>query len=195
MIAGGILLLLVVTAAIGNRDKSGEKVPPPAWAQSVCGAIGTWRGEMESIVNEIRTPPATGESGTEEPQSQTPQGREALVREGLNNSVRATKTLVEGIDNAGTADTAKGAEADQLFSQWASTSRTALEQAQHALDHEATTLEEAVGQYAAAAVAIRTTLATGVHTLSQVSALDPELTNAVHESSTCQQLREEQTST
>jgi hypothetical protein len=192
MIAGGILLLLVVTAAIGNRDKSGEKVPPPSWAQSVCGAVGTWRGEMESIVNEIRTPPATGESGTEEPQSQTPQGREALVREGLKNSVRATKTLVEGIDNAGTADTAKGAEADQLLSHWAATSRTTLEHAQQTLEQEATTLEVALAQFAGAATAIRATLVTGVHTLSQVAALDTTLASAFHDSSTCQQLREEQ---
>ena len=36
MIAGGIGLLLVVTAAIGNRDKNGQTVPADAWAQSVC---------------------------------------------------------------------------------------------------------------------------------------------------------------
>jgi hypothetical protein len=44
-------------------------------------------------------------------------------------------------------------------------------------------------------VAIRSALATGVHTLSQAAALDPELAAAFRESSTCQQLREEQGST
>jgi hypothetical protein len=194
MIAGGLALLLVVTAAIGTNDRHGETVSADAWAQSTCGAIGTWRGEMEAIINDVRLPPATA-TGAEEPQSQTPQGTTGLVRTGLERSVRAASTLVTGIDDAGTPKTAKGAEAEQLFSHWASTSRTALEQAQQALDHKATTLEEAVTQYATAALAIRSTLATGVHTLSQVAALDPELTAAVQASSTCQQLHEEETST
>jgi hypothetical protein len=194
MILGGIGLLLVVTAAIGNRDKSGETVPADAWAQSVCGVIGTWRGEMEDIVDEIRQAPATG-TGVEEPQSQTPQGTTGLVRTGLERSIRATDTLVTGIDDAGTPDTPKGTEGAQLISQWATTSRTALQQAQDSLDHEAPTLEEAVAQYASAAQAIQSVLATGVHTLSQLAALDPELAAAVQASSTCQQLREEQSST
>ena len=195
VIVGGIGLLLVVTAAIGNRDKSGETVPADAWAQTVCGAVGTWRGEMEAIIDEIRQAQATGTLGIEEPQSQTPQGRTGIVRTGLERSVRATKTLVTGIENAGTPETEKGADAAQLLSQWASTSRAALEQAQQTLDHEATTLEEALTQYAAAAQAIRSTLATGVHTLSQVAALDPELAAAVQGSSTCQRLHEEESST
>ena len=194
MIAGGIGLLLVVTAAIGNRDKNGQTVPADAWAQSVCGAVGTWRGEMEAIVDDIRQAPATG-AGVEEPQSQTPQGTTGLVRTGLERSIRATDTLVTGIDDAGTPQTSKGTEAEQLITQWATTSRATLQQAQATLDHEAATPEEAIAQYATAAQAIRSTLAAGVHTLSQVTALDAELAAAVQGSSTCQQLHEEQSST
>jgi hypothetical protein len=194
-IAAGIVVVLVVTAAIGNRDKSGETVPASAWAQSTCGAVGTWRGEMEAIIHDVRQPPSTGASGVEEPQSQTPQGRAGLVREGLEQSVRAAKTLVTGIDNAGTPDSPQGADAAKLVSDWADASVTNLEKAQDSLDHEATTLEEAIAQLTGAAGAIRTTLATGVQTIADVARLDPQLAAALKGSSTCQQLREEQTST
>ena len=50
-IAAGIALVLVATAMVGNRDDSGETVPAGQWAQSVCGSIGVWRGEIEDIVD------------------------------------------------------------------------------------------------------------------------------------------------
>ena len=195
LVAAGVVVVLLVTVAIGHRDKSGDKVPPGAWAQSVCGAVGTWRGEMEAIVEQVRTPPSKGDLGVAEPQSETPQTRRALVRTGLQESVRATKTLVEGIDNAGIPDSGKGNEAATQVSDWAETSKNDLGTAQKGLEEEAQTLEEAVAQYAAAARAIGSTLATGVKTIASVAKLDPVLANAFRESSTCQQLREEQGST
>jgi hypothetical protein len=194
-VVAGVVVVIGVTAAIGNRDKSGKTVPAGEWAQTVCGTVGTWRGTMESIVEDVRTPPAKGQSGVEEPQSQTPQGRTGLVREGLKDSVRATKTLVEGVDNAGVPDTPHGDEAAQLVSSWASSSVSSLQQAQGSLEHEATTLEQALTQFADAAGAMRETLAGGVRTLVQVAALDPQLAAALLESSTCRQLRGEQSST
>jgi hypothetical protein len=195
LVAAGIVVVLLVTLAIGHRDKSGEKVPPGEWAQTVCGTVGTWRGEMEAIIEQVRTPPSKGDLGVAEPQSETPQTRRALVRSGLQESVRATKTLVEGIDDAGTPDSAQGGEAATKVSDWADTSKTNLEDAQKALEKEAQTLEEAVTQYGGAARAIGSTLATGVKTIASVAKLDPVLANAFRESSTCQQLREEQSST
>ena len=154
-IVGGIALLLVVTAMIGNRDKSGETVSADEWAQSACGAVGTWRGEMEAIIDDVRQAPSTGASGVEEPQSQTPQGSAGLVRSGLEQSVRATKTLVTGIDNAGVPDTDQGEAAAQQVSSWADSSVSSLEQAQDSLDQEASTLEDAVVQLTGAASALR----------------------------------------
>ena len=109
-IVGGIVVVLIVTAAIGNRDKSGDTVPAASYAQNVCSVVGTWRGEMEAIIDEIRQAPSRGSLGVEEPQSQTPQGRRELVRTGLETSIRATKNLVEGIDNSGVPETAGGRE-------------------------------------------------------------------------------------
>ena len=103
-VAVGVVLVLGVTALIGNRDDSGETVPAGEWAQNVCGAVGVWRGELEAIVEDIRTPNASA-TGGEEPQSETPQGRTGFVRKGLERGVQATETLVEGIDNAGVPDT------------------------------------------------------------------------------------------
>ena len=119
VVAVGILLVIVAAAAIGNRDKSGETVPAGEWAQSVCGAVAVWRGELEAIVEDIRTPNANSTAG-EEPQSETPQGRTGFIRKGLERTVQATETMVEGIDNAGVPDTEEGEEAAGYVSVWAS---------------------------------------------------------------------------
>jgi hypothetical protein len=194
-IIGGIVVVLIVTAAIGNRDNKGDTVPATTYAQSVCGVAGTWRGEMEAILDEIRQAPSRGDLGVEEPQSQTPQGRRELVRTGLESSVRATKSLVEGIDNAGIPETPGGENAAKSVSAWADSAVDDLEKAQDALHQEADTLEGAVGQFTQATTAIRSALAGGVKTLADVARDDPQLVAAFRDSSTCQQLREEQSST
>jgi len=190
-ILGGIVLVLVVTAWIGNRDDSGQTVPAGEWAQSVCGSIGVWRGEIEDIVDGIRQAPATG-TGIEEPQSQTPQGSPSLVRSGLEESVRATEVLVTGIDNSGVPETDQGEAAANQVASWADTSLANLNKAEDSLDTEAATPEEAIAQLTGAAGAIRVVVVSGYETLSDVALLDPELAAAIHESSTCQQLLEEQ---
>lgn len=190
-IVGGIVLVLVATAMVGNRDDSGETVPAGQWAQSVCGSIGVWRGEIESIVDGIRQAPATG-TGLEEPQSQTPQGGPSLVRSGLEETVRATEVLVTGIDNAGVPDTDQGEAAAMQVASWADTSLANLNQAEDSLDTEAATPEEAIAQLTGAAAAIRLVVVSGYETLSDVALLDPELAAAIHESSTCQELMAEQ---
>lgn len=190
-IVAGVALVLVATAMVGNRDDSGETVPAGEWAQSVCGSVGVWRGEIEDIVDGIRQAPATG-TGLEEPQSQTPQGSPSLIRSGLEESVRATEVLVTGIDNAGIPDTGDGDAAATQVSSWAAASLANLNKAEDSLDTEAATTEEAIAQLAGAAGAIRLTVVSGYETLMDVALLDPELAAAVHESSTCQQLFEEQ---
>jgi hypothetical protein len=190
-ILGGILLLLVVTAWIGNRDDSGETVPAGEWAQSVCGSIGVWRGETEDIVDGIRQAPATG-TGVEEPQSQTPQGSPTLVRSGLEESVRATEVLVTGIGNAGVPDTGQGEAVAKQVASWADTSLANLNKAENSLKTEAGTPEEAIAQLSSAAGAIRLTVVSGYETLHDVALLDPEISAAIHESSTCQELLAEQ---
>jgi hypothetical protein len=191
VVVAGIVLLIGVTAAIGTGEDSGETVTAGDWAQSTCGAVGVWRGEMEDIVEELRTPSTFPASGAEEPQSETPQGRTGFVRVGLERAARATDTMIEGIDNAGTPDTPEGAEAASLISDWSDAALDDLEDAQDSLDEEADSLEESITQLGDAVRAIGAALASGVQTITDVARADPELAQALQESSTCQQLREE----
>jgi len=192
IVAGiGVLAVILVAAAIGGRDKSDETVPAGEWAQSVCGAVGVWRGELEAIVEDIRTPNATSTAGGEEPQSETPQGRTGFVRKGVERAVEATDTLVEGIDNAGIPDTAQGEEAANIVNRWAESTKDEFEEAQDALDEEADTISDAVDQFTAAARSIAVALTGGVQALADVVRLDPQLTQALAASSTCREVREE----
>lgn len=189
----GLLVVILVAALIGRRDKSGDTVAAGEWAQSVCGSVAVWRGELEAIVEDIRTPAAFGDTGTQEPQSETPQGRTGLIRAGVDRAVQATETMVEGIDNAGTPDSPQGGEAAEIVSTWADSTLDDLEQAQDSLDDEADTLEEAIEQLTGAARSIAAGLTGGVQALAEVVQADPELTAALRESSTCGELREETT--
>lgn len=186
----GVLVVIGVTALIGNRDKSGDTVPAGEWAQTTCGVVATWRGEMKSIVEDIRTPTAVG-SPTEEPQSETPQGRTGLIRSGLERAVRATDTMVTGIDNAGVPDTENGEESARAVSAWADTTHNDLQDALDSLDTEADTLADSIRQLTDAVRAIGTAITSGVKTVADLARTDPQLADALRESSTCQQLREE----
>jgi hypothetical protein len=187
--AAGVVLVVVVVALIGNRDKSGETVPAGEWAESVCGAVGVWRGELESLVEDLRTPNAA--AGSEEPQSETPQGRTGFIRVGLERAVQATETLVEGIENAGTPDVPDEQRIADVVSSWADSALDELEEAQESLDEEADTLEESIEQLTGAAGAIGSVLASGTRTLADVARADPTLVAVFRDTSTCQELREE----
>ncbi len=167
-VAAGIVLVIVAVAAIGGRDKSGETVPAGEWAQNVCGTVGVWRGEIDAIVEDVRTPSSAAPSG-EEPQSETPQGRTGLVRAGLDRAVQATETMVEGVDNAGIPETTNGEQSADQVSSWANGALDDLEQAEDSLDEEAETLEEAIEQLGGALGAMGTVIASGVQTIADVA--------------------------
>lgn len=190
-IAAGIAAVVVVSAVIGNRDDRGETVTAAAWAQSACGAVAVWRGQIDAIVEDVVTPSASSTAGGEEPQSETPQGRTGFLRKGLERAVLATETLVTGVENAGVPDTPEGDQAAELVTDWADSALDDLEAAQDSLDEEANSLEEAIGQVTQVAGAIASTLSGGVQTFTEVARLDPELAAALQSSSACQQLREE----
>ena len=186
----GIVAVLLVGAAIAGSDDSGETVPAGEWAQSVCGAVGVWRGELEDIVDDVRVPNAESTSG-EEPQSETPQGRTGFIRKSVERAVGAAETLVEGIDDAGIPDSPQGEEAAETVSDWADSAQEELEDAQDSLDEEADSLEQSIEQLTGAAGAIGTVLASGVQTIAEITRTDPELARTVLDTSTCQQLRAE----
>jgi hypothetical protein len=188
--AAGVLAVIGLAALIGSRDKSGETVAAGEWAQDVCGVVGVWRGQIESIVEDIRTPGSQGAIGTEEPQSETPQGRTGFIRQGVERAVQATETMVNGIDDAGVPDSPDGEQAARTISEWANSAKAQLEDADDALDREADSLEDAMTQVADAATAIGATLASGLKTIADVAVIDPQLVPAFRDASTCEQLRE-----
>ncbi len=164
------------------------------WADSVCGSVAVWRGEIESIVDEIRdpTPPARSV-----PRSRSRRHRRAArgsSATGLERTVRATETMITGVDNAGVPDTPQGEQAANAISGWADATRNDLEDAQDSLDDEADTLADAIAQLTDAARAITGAVTSGVKAVADVARTDPELAAALRDSSTCQQLREETTS-
>ena len=189
VVAVGIVALIGIAALLGDDD-SDETVAGGEWSQTVCGTVAVWRGELEAIVEDIRTPTSAG-SGSEEPQSETPQGRTGFIRQGLERAIQATETMVEGVENAGTPDTGQGEEVTQLVSDWADSAVDELEEAEDSLDEEADSLEESIEQLTGAAGAVASVLASGTQTVADIARTDPELTAALRDTSTCQELREE----
>ena len=193
-IAACLVVLVGVVALVGRDENENETVPAGEWADTVCGAVAVYRGQIESIVDGIRNPDASGSQGVEEPQSETPQGRPAFIRDGLEQALQATETVVVAIDNAGVPDTPNGTQAASAISDWADTTRGDIEDAQDSLDNEADTLSEAIAQLTGAAKAITAAVTSGVKAVADVGRTDPALAAALRDSSTCQQLREETTS-
>ncbi len=189
--AVGVVAVIVVAALIGDGDRRGETVSAGEYAQNVCGAIGVWRGELESIVEDIRTPTSESTAGGEEPQSETPQGRTGFLRKSVERGVQAAETLVEGIDNAGVPDTEEGEESAEIVAEWAESNLNDLEEAQDVLDNEADSLEESLEQFADAARAIGRSLTGGLETVAEVTRADPELARVALNTSECRQIREE----
>ena len=117
-----------------------------------------------------------------------------FIRTGLERTLRATETMITGIDNAGVPDTPQGEQAANAVSGWADATRNDLEDAQDSLDEEADTLADAIAQLTDAARAITSAVTSGVKAVADVARTDPDLAAALRDSSTCQQLREETTS-
>ena len=154
VILAGLVGLVAVVALVGRDDNKGQTVPAGEWADGVCGSVAVWRGEIESVVDSIRDPAAAGSLGAEEPQSETPQGRTAFIRDGVERTLRATATMITGIDNAGVPDTPQGEQAANAISGWADATQNDLEDAQDSLDQEADNLADAIAQLTDAARAI-----------------------------------------
>ena len=102
--------------------------------------------------------------------------------------------MVEGLENAGTPDTAEGEEVAELVSSWADGAVDELEEAEDSLDEEADGLEESIEQLTGAAGAVGSVLGSGTQLVADVVRADPELTDALRDASTCQRLHEETSS-
>jgi len=184
--AVGIVLVLVATGLIGDRDRSGETVPAGEWAQDVCAAVGVWRGEVEAISESFRV--STGSNEGTESGAPTAEGKLGAAQVALERTIVSADTLVEAIDRAGTPDTAGGEQAGDQASSWANGALNDLEQAEDVLDDEPDSLEEDIERVTEAARLIAGVLESGRQVIATVAASDPELEQAFRESSTCREL-------
>ena len=186
----GVLVVIGVTALIGDDDDTDETVSALEWADNVCGTVLVWRGEMETIVDGVRSAGQSGTSGTESG-AQSPQGRSGSVLTGLEQALLATETMVEGIARAGTPDTPNGEEAADGLESWASDSVDEIEDAQDALEEDVDTTEEELERLSDAVGTIVEVYASGGQAVADAIGADPELGSALRESEKCDQLREE----
>jgi hypothetical protein len=187
--AVGIVLLLVATGLIGDRDRSGETVPAGEWTQDVCAAVGVWRGEAEAISQSFRLSSESNEQT--EMGAPTPEGRLGAAQAALERSLEAADTLVEAIERAGVPDTAGGEQAAEQVSSWANGAKNDLEEAEDLLDEEPDSLEDDLERVSEISRLIAGVLESGRQVLATAAIDDPELEAAFRDSSTCQQLREE----
>ena len=192
-IAAGLVVLLGVVALIGGDDDSGETVSAQEWADNVCGTVLVWRGEMESIVDGVRSAGGSGTAGSESG-AESPQGESGSVRTGLEQALLATETMVEGVSRAGIPDTPNGQDAADGLSGWADGAVDEIERAQDALGEETDSTSDELEQLAAAVGTIVEVYASGGQAVADASGEDPELLTALAQSATCENLKEEASS-
>ena len=190
-IAAGILLVLVLSAFVGTRDRRGETVSAGKWAQDICGTVGVWRGAMEAIGEDVQGHGLVGRPRPRRAAIADAQTRSGFVRAGLGHAIEVTSMMVDGVDSAGTPDTSGGAAAERQLSDWARGAQKNLEDAQDTLDREADTLEASIQRNASSANALASVLVSGRKTIADVAASDPQLAAALAASSTCQHLQKD----
>lgn len=192
-IAAGLVVLLAVGALIGGDDDSGETVSAQEWADNVCGTVLVWRGEMESIVDGVRSAGGSGTAGSESG-AESPQGESGSVRTGLEQALLATETMVEGVSRAGIPDTPNGQDAADGLSGWADGAVDEIERAQDDLGDETDSTSDELEQLADAVGTIVEVYASGGQAVADAAVEDPELLTALAQSATCENLKEEASS-
>ena len=115
-------------------------------ADNVCGTVLVWRGEMESIVDGVRSAGGAGTSGSESG-AESPQGESGRCAP-AEQALLATETMVEGVSRAGIPDTPNGQDAADGLSGWADGAVDEIERAQDALGEETDSTSDELEQLA-----------------------------------------------
>jgi hypothetical protein len=189
-ILAGLVVLIGIVAGIGEDDDTEETVSALEWADNVCGTVLVWRGEMESIVDGVRSSGDASASGTESG-AESPQGRSGSVRTGLEQALLATETMVEGIAQAGIPDTPSGENVADALAIWAEDAVEELEDAQDALAEDTDTTREELEQLAGAVGTLVDVYTSGGQAIANAAVADARLLGALRQSPKCQQLAEE----
>jgi len=193
VILGGVVLLCgVVAAATGNgRDHTGDTVRASRWADSVCGTVGAWEGDLHAIRDEYQRnsfAAQMSDGGT----GDNFEGRVTL-RESIDRAIRVTEdTLQEGLKRAGNPDVPNGEQASATLRAWANRTEHNLRVAKQELKHKPHSTSDAYELVVTQASALVRSILDGRAAFNQVTQLDPALASAFSSSKRCQELKEGQ---
>ena len=187
----GIVAVIVVSAAIGSGDDTGEAVRPSTWADHTCQTIGAWEGALEDIGDDLASTNSAArqnDGGSGDHVEMT-----VYVRDSVDRAIQVTnETLQEGLPRAGYPDVPQGQQAALIMQNWAQQTENALIAVSETLEDEPDTPSTALGGLADAASALRASAIGGRAAFAQVAALDPELAEALDGSDDCRELQDEQ---
>ena len=191
LLVAGLGVIMGVSAAVAGQDNSGQTVSASSWADDVCGAIGAWEGQLETIRDELsqsnyaarRSDGSTGDSVE----------RTLAVRVAIDRAIQATQdTLREGLKRAGAPEGNNGQAAALQLRAWALRTELQLRVAKHLLRENPGTTSSAYAALGASAEVLRQSAITGRATFNKVAASNPAIGDALHSSDNCQELTEEQ---
>ena len=161
-------------AMIGNRDKSDETVARRRLGAERLRAVGVWRGELEAIVEDVRTPQADGAPAPRSRSRRRRRARTGFVREGLERAVQATDTMVEG-STTRASPTPRRARRRRTGLRVGRRARTTTSRTRRTRStRRPTRLEESIEQVTERRRArSAASLASGMKTVAEVAQLDP----------------------
>jgi hypothetical protein len=191
-VLAGIVAVLVLGAIVAEgQDNTGETVRTSAWADDVCGTVGTWEGQLEDIGNDVALSnvgarPNDGGSGDHVEGT-------LYVREALGRVIDATnETLQEGLKRAGAPDVAQGEAASLILRNWAQQTENDLHAVRVLLKESPNTTAAAFRGLGATVAVIERSAVAGRAAFRQVAALDSELASAIEDENNCEELMREE---
>jgi hypothetical protein len=188
-VGGAIVVSAVIAAASGGRDHTGDTVRAPQWADSACGAVGAWAGDLKAIRDELQrnnyaarqNDGGSGDSVEEH----------VGLRDAVNRAIRATEdTLQEGLKRAGNPDVEQGEQASATLRAWAQRTEHNLRVAKQELKNRPHSATEAYALLVTQASALVRSLQDGRAAFAEVAGLDPALADALQGSRNCSELKE-----
>jgi hypothetical protein len=187
----GILAVIVVSAAIGGRDNTGETVRATTWAGHTCGTVGAWEGQLEAIGDELELS-NVGARRNDGGSGDHVEGT-VYVRSVLDRVIEATdETLQRGLQQAGVPDVAQGAQASLVLRNWAQETENDLYSARRVLREADNTTTAAFAALGRVVGALEDAAVRGRAAVRQVEELDPALADAFDGARECRELMREE---
>ena len=191
IVVGVIVLCGIVAAVTSGNDHTGDTVRASKWANSVCGTVGAWEGDLHAIRDEYQRN-SYAALMTDGGSGDSVEGRITL-RASMDRAIRVTEdTLQEGLKRAGNPDVSNGEQASATLRAWAQRTEHNLRIAKEELKHRPDSTSEAYSLLVTQASAFVRSILDGRAAFNQVSNTDPVLADAINGSKHCQELKEGQ---